>query len=161
MNQLYFCQHFSNIIPMQSVPHPTWQLGLTSRLWHSPCLVASELSLGFSLPLAGITFSKLAGPNRGWDPLVAMDCGLTWPVGISVVFFSSHWQSPLHSPNGRQMPLGLCKETVKESIGHQYFPAGRPLHYSHPLSAGMREPIWSHTLSSSKPSTELVTQKQP
>ena len=33
-------------------------------------------------------------------------------------YFSEATDSPLHSPNGRQncLPLGLCKETVKESI---------------------------------------------
>ena len=30
-------------------------------------------------------------------------------------FFQMPLTIPLHSPNGRQMPLGLCKETVKES----------------------------------------------
>ena len=46
--------------------------------------------------LAGITFLQLAGPNRGWDPLVAMDCELTWPVWIYAIF-----QQPLTEPFAR------------------------------------------------------------
>ena len=44
-----------------------------------------------------------------------MDHGLTGPLGIFRHFIGSLTVS-LHSPNGRQgLPLGSCKETVKES----------------------------------------------
>ena len=43
---------------------------------------------------------------------VATGCGLTWPVGISVIFIS-HWQSnPLHSLNGRQLACRQSSATL-------------------------------------------------
>ena len=45
----------------------------------------------------------------------AMHYGLTWPVGISTVF-KGYWQSPCTALTaGKRLPLGLCKETVKQS----------------------------------------------
>ena len=46
---------------------------------------------------------------------VAMDCGFMWAAGISTVF-RGHWQSFCTAVTaGKCLPLGLCKETVKES----------------------------------------------
>ena len=47
--------------------------------------------------------------------LVIMDLGLMWPVENSAIF-QGHWQSPYTALTaGKCLPLGLCKETVKES----------------------------------------------
>ena len=47
-----------------------------------------------------------------------MDCGLTWPVGISI-FLQRPLTVPLHSQHGRQMPVVRARQAiVNESKSH-------------------------------------------
>ena len=74
-----------------SVAYETWPpIG-----WHRPFVIGwSKYRLGL--------------------PGALLHYGLTWPVGIPTVF-QTPVTVPLHSPNGRQLPFGLCKGTVKAS----------------------------------------------
>ena len=62
----------------------------------------------------------LGDPNLDWGLLTCtefqMICNALWADMIGGNFSKVN-DSPLHSPNGRQIcrPLGLCKETVKQS----------------------------------------------
>ena len=75
------------------------------------------------LQWAGISPLWLAGLNIGWDYKTQ------WIVGSQnqyefPPFFKCHWQSPSTALKaGKWLPLGLCKETVKESISScSWFP---------------------------------------
>ena len=103
----------------------SWPYPSGHWLLHSASLVAS---VGYETwPPIGWHHTFVIGWSRDrlGLPSAPLHCGLMWPVGIPTVF-----QTPvtvlLHCPNGN-LPLGLCKGTVKEStvVSH-----GRLLHNS-------------------------------
>ena len=83
-----------------------------SRLIHSPSLVALGLSVGYEKwPLIGWhhwSLYSLELPQSHW---IVGSCDW-WEF---LPFFRCHWQSPCTAlMAGKCLPLGLCKETVKE-----------------------------------------------
>ena len=90
------------------------------------------------LLLADIAHLWLAGLNIGWGMPPSQ-----WILGSCdrwefPAFFIGYWQSPYTALTaGKCLPLGLCKETVKESIWIQntrYSP--HPLYYFGSVSEG-------------------------
>ena len=67
----------------------------------------------YGLQLAGITFFDWLVQIQVRNISIAKYYELTWLVGISMMF-QRPLTVPLHNPNGRDLPLGLCKLTVKE-----------------------------------------------
>ena len=77
---------------------------LCTRLLHSPSLVAIGLSVGYETwPLIGRHHPFVIGWSKDklGLPSAPLHYGLTWPVGILIVFQTPVTVS-LHCPNGRQ-----------------------------------------------------------
>ena len=84
-----------------------WYPCLWPRPLHSPSLVAPGLSVGYETWNSisqHHTFVIGQSKYRLGLPRVSLHCGLMWPMGISTVF-QTPLTVPLHSPNGRQMPI--------------------------------------------------------
>ena len=82
----------------------------SSGLLNSPSLVALWLSVGYGLWLVdlNITCTELQIPCNVWTHCEPLEF---------LPFIKSHWQSPCTVlMAGISLPLGLCKEIVKESI---------------------------------------------
>ena len=97
--------------------------GLYGRLPHSPSVLAMGRSVGYDLGLVGVIICvRLASQNiiggvYGSSAIWASNNALwAYVAGGNSHHFSEDTDSPLHSPHGRQicLPLGLCKETVKQ-----------------------------------------------
>ena len=95
------------------------------RLLHKPSHVAVGLSVGYAAwsPInRHHPFMIGLSKYRFGIASVAMDYGLTWPVGIFTIV-RYHWQSLCTALMAcKCLPLGLCKETVKESIANLLLP---------------------------------------
>ena len=102
----------------QSTFHHTHQVAHGYRLLHSPSLVSIGLSVGYETwPAIGWYHAFVIGWSkyRLGLPSVPLYYGLTWPVGIPTIF-QTPVTVPLHSRNGRQMPVVRAVQgTVKES----------------------------------------------
>ena len=88
------CCHVQNKLPVRDYPHKY-------RLLRSPSLVAIWLLVGYETwphPFViGYCKYKFGLPNA------PLHYGLTWPVGIPIVF-QTLVTVPLHSPDSRRMP---------------------------------------------------------
>ena len=95
------------------------------RLLHSLSLVAVGLSVVYETWPTGVTNVWL-DIDRG-----SLHCSAFYVSCNALKAHMSVWNpyhfpkathNPLHSPNGRHkcLPLGLCKETVKQSMGSTY-----------------------------------------
>ena len=70
-------------------------------------------NLPASLQASVIGWSKF----RSGFPSAPLHYGLTWPVGIPIVF-QTPVTAPLHSPNGRQMPaVRAVQRELWKSLG--------------------------------------------
>ena len=79
--------------------------------------------MGHGLQLAAITLLWLAGLNTGWDWLSLNRLLAHVTKRNFHNFYKGHWQPPCTAliMAGKCLPLGLCKETVKESIPFSSF----------------------------------------
>ena len=97
------------------------------RLIRSANLVAVGLPLGYETWPAATAFLWLAALNIGYDWLRHKRIVHSRNRRIFSPFYTSQWQSPCTALTASKcLPLGLCKETAKESKQSGDFPSESP-----------------------------------
>ena len=128
----------------------SWRQGTPFRLWHSPSLVVTGLSVGYEMwTLTGWCYGLYA--HTGWlgDSLPVLNGGypamhyaFTWLVQISTLFQRPRMTVPLHSPNCRQTSAavqGDCERVYTGSEATAQFTARAPGHQLPPTAISYQD----------------------